>query len=366
MVNIMFNHKHYVPILKSKTAELSALRDIADKWKANITPLIDVISLPWDYSENKPKKTLKKHLDDTATKISRSWGSDDPVFIDLMYVASNNETVSSKHALNYFWDILLEKNTGIIPVVGTERDENYLAAVELITSSSDTGICLRIEQSDLDDLDTLESVIDALLARFNTAPDECDLIIDFKSIPIQGVGDQISYITTIVNQFPKISRWRTFTIAASSFPQFLKDITADTSKLIPREELSIWRQIVSKKSLRRLPSFGDYAIEYPGMSEADYRKIKIPVSLRYSTPAHWRVFKGREKNRYGHDQFNAICNVLVNSSEYSGAVYSAGDEYISSCANNLDGPGNPQKWRWVGFSHHLTMVSRQIASAALS
>lgn len=356
----MFNHLHYVPVLKSKRAEFSALYELSDAAKAIITPLIDVIPVPWDYGTDSPKRSLKAHIDCITGYIVKSWPRDLPMFLDLLYAAANNEVIQDKHAALYCFESLRRYRQRIIPVTRLDRDDDYQNVMKSIINKDKMGACLRIQQDDLDDFDALDEALNDLTAHFEIPPTSCDILLDFQALPLQEVRDPVTYISNVIRTFPNLTEWRTFTVAASNFPKIL-EMTPDSDELISRDDYNLWRSVVSN-DISRLPSFGDYSIQHPEMSDIDYRKIKISVNLRYATEAHWLVYKGREKNRHGHQQFNRICKDLVNRPEFGGSRFSAGDNYISGCAINTAGPGTPEIWRKVGFNHHITLVAKQIAN----
>ncbi|KAF0145499.1 MAG: hypothetical protein FD156_780 [Nitrospirae bacterium] len=357
----MFNHLHYVPILKSKRAEFVALGQLAADIKTKLTPMIEVITVPWDFAKDLPRKTLKSHIDGVIEYIAKSWPNDLPMFLDLLYVASRNEIIADKHCLIYCFEALRVYKQMVIPVTNIDRDENYQEALKSILRKDKRGLCVRIQQTDLDDLDNLSNAIDTLLGKFDLAPNDCDIVLDFQALPLQEVSDPVAYISNIIRTFPNIKKWHSFTVAASNFPK-IPAMVANSTKLISREEFIIWNEIIKNGRLPKLPSFGDYAIQHPDLEDVDFRTRKIPVSLRYATPTQWLVYKGREKNKFGHAQFNKICSSLVKSNEYCGASFSEGDSYISRCAKNSDGPGRPEEWRRAGFNHHMTLVVKQLSN----
>ena len=78
----MFDHTHYIPILRWKRGERIALRNLLPSDKINMTPLIELV--PKDF---KPKKQgdivdTDKVLHDKAEEISINWGPA-PFFLDL-------------------------------------------------------------------------------------------------------------------------------------------------------------------------------------------------------------------------------------------------------------------------------------------
>jgi hypothetical protein len=58
----MFDHTQYVPILKGKEGEYSALRELTGSVKDLLTPLAEIPSIPYDFENDAPAKTVDEHL----------------------------------------------------------------------------------------------------------------------------------------------------------------------------------------------------------------------------------------------------------------------------------------------------------------
>ncbi len=65
----MFDHRHYVPILKGKEGEYLSLRDLDLTVRIAFTPLIEVPQIPWDHQTESPAKTVDEHLRNVATRV---------------------------------------------------------------------------------------------------------------------------------------------------------------------------------------------------------------------------------------------------------------------------------------------------------
>ena len=63
-----FGPSHYVPVLKVKRGEKSALQLVAPKLRAEITPLLEIVE--WHGSTRKP--TLSSHLDTAFRDLAKS------------------------------------------------------------------------------------------------------------------------------------------------------------------------------------------------------------------------------------------------------------------------------------------------------
>ena len=78
----------YLPILKSKSGEFTALSKLGPTAKKKITPLFEVTPLEWDHSQQAKPKTLDDHLMAFCKKFRSKWASDN-CFIDTSLLNYN-------------------------------------------------------------------------------------------------------------------------------------------------------------------------------------------------------------------------------------------------------------------------------------
>src|SRR5262245_34017419 len=120
----MFDHTHYVPLLKGKEGEYRALKNLYDTPKSAMTPLVDVQPVRWDFRNERPATSIEAHIKKLPDKLSKSWGSRQPFFIDL-YAVQSDTTQDGRSPLSLFCD--LARGEGFfdklqpIPVTGIGR-----------------------------------------------------------------------------------------------------------------------------------------------------------------------------------------------------------------------------------------------------
>jgi hypothetical protein len=358
----MFDHTHYVPILKGKEGEYQALRELTPAIRNRLTPLIEPIPIPYDFEHEIPAKTVDEHLQNFIGKIVLNWGLD-PIFFDLDWIPAAERMADGRHPLKFIFDGARDKGSQAIPVTGLNRNGDYQDAVKDALDSDNRGICVRLESDDLDDLTDLESQLDTLLAFFGITPTDVDLLVDFASIDPQSAVPMQIAASSIIGALPAIIDWRTLTFAASAFPPDLSRLPANSVTPLPRTEWAIWLWLAARRArLRRLPTFGDYAIAHPGWTEIDARLMKMSAQLRYTTDVDWLVFKKRNTREFGFAQFKEICSDLIGRPEYKGSSFGWGDNAIDEYALPSTGTGNATTWRKIGTNHHATMVVTQISS----
>jgi len=358
----MFDHTHYVPILKGKEGEFSALRALKPKTKDSLTPLIEVPPIPWDFESEKPAKSIDGHLEPIAAKLIGAVGEEKRFFVDLLWV-QDSQVDGAIHPLDFVLGKLRQQNGKAIPVTGIDRDEGYQEAIRRIVHEDGRGICLRVQSNSFEEF--FDGGADDLLESLDITAADADLIIDLKAIgPDQSEPIAIAALS-VVRSIPNINEWRSLTFAASAFPQNLIDITARTIETITRAEWLVWGSLRGRRLPRR-PTFGDYAIAHPEPSEVDPRIIQMSANIRYTIEREWMIIKTRGARHTGFEQFRDLCRALVNTDEYAGADFSWGDSYINSCAAGSVDTGNATTWRRVGMNHHLTLVVDQISSLGAS
>lgn len=358
----MFGREHYVPILKSKLAEHQALRVLPDEVKSGLTPMLEISPIPWDHDTDEPAKTVDQHLARVVGTILSCWGAG-RLFLDTAEV--NAERMKdTTHPLAWLLAEARKAGLQIVPVVTPDADQE----LQMAAAGSQHGACLRLDAAHCQDPSVLAGRIDAVRAALGLKLADVDLVLDLGAVGGVANGTLVLAATGAIGAIPRLTEWRSFTLAASAFPVNLSEVRADTSQHLPRSEWQLW-QAMAQKSLPRIPTFGDYAIAYPEPFEAeglDPRLIKMSANLRYTCEATWLVLRGRNVRDHGYDQFVDLCHELVQRDEFKGRGFSWGDEYIDDCAKGQVGAGSAMTWRKIGTSHHLTCVVRQIASLGAS
>lgn len=359
----MFDYKHYVPILKGKAGEYGALEALESLPKSRLTPLIELWPIPWDFEADKPAKSIDAHVKNVAQRLQRHWGTDRPLFLDLLYIASSEVMKDGHHPLKYVFDGARDRGVQLIPTTGINRDTSYQEVVKDAVTIDGRGVCIRLENDDFEDTAKLEAELTQMLGFLELSPAEADLVLDFKEISERQTSPIIIAVRSILNSLFAVRDWRTITFTGSGFPENLSLLSSSSINRRSRPEWVIWTALVNDRNkIPRLPTFGDYVIAHPEPMEVDPRLMRMSANLRYTTDNDWVILKGRNVRDYGYEQFNDLCRILVQLNEYSGPNYSWGDTYIGNCANNLEGPGNATTWRKVGTNHHLTFVTEQLAS----
>lgn len=352
----MFDETHYVPILKAKRGEMQALRNASEATRKCLTPLVEAPYV--DSSEVQPG-TIAPAIARLPNALEGACGMD-PFLLDLGLVASDPALADGEHPVARVFADLRKRGLQAIPVTDLRRDEDFEDAIDAVVKTDQRGLCVRLDPEDFDDIDAAFDEVDQIINRIALTPDDIDLVLDFGEIEPRQAGSLGLVAAGLITPLRHLDDWRTLTLAATSFPR-VADFGADSLNTAPRAEWALWDRLRGR-GLQRTPTFSDYGITGTQTGEPGTASMFAPSpNLRYSTDTHYTIYKARHP-RHGYEQFNALCAKIVTSSEFRGSSFSAGDDYISRCAADTDGPGNASKWLEAGTSHHLAVVTTQLAT----
>jgi Beta protein len=354
----------YVPVLKGKEGEFAALEALEPDVRQHLMPLIEIPPIQHDYVNDRPAKTLDDHIRGVAERVRKAWRMR-PLYLDLPWLGEDAERLADgRGAFAAVLEDCLANEVNAVPVVSRASSPGHLAAAARHSAASHNGVCIRLIVKDFEEDVEPDTEVDRLmrgLGGVSTA--DVDLMVDLEDLGPDG-GRALLVARSIFSMLPKRNEWRRVILAAASFPEDLSDVSAATVSTLPRREWELWNTLQRRPTLLPRPDliFGDYAIAHPEIKDLDPRVMLMSASIRYTTPDHWLIVKGRNVRHYGFDQYFELCQLLVKRDEYVGSAFSWGDRYIADCAEGVQGPGNATTWRKVGTNHHLTLVVKQLAS----
>jgi hypothetical protein len=350
-----FNNRHYVPCLRWKRGEYQALSRLTLKAKWNITPLIEVAEIGWDFETEEEAKTIDEHLALFAKRLHDNW-TDKWAFIDLKQISASERMQDGRHPLKFVFDDMENKKAFGIPVTGINRDQAYQAAVIEIISKEENGVCLRISIQDLMK-PQFNNDLTSLLKELKLKPEDTDLILDLEAPNFELLEGFTKMVQAVSGKLPYINEWRTYTICGTSFPETMGELDLGV-KILKRYEWLFYKEFLKALGPKdRKPTFGDYAISHPKVAKIDMRMAKPAGTLRYAINDAWYIAKGPNVRDYKYAQYFGHSAKLVSSEYFMGEIFSEGDRHIGKCAKKLvKTPGNLTTWRWVGTNHHIEKV----------
>lgn len=356
----MFDYTHYVPILKWRQGEYQALMRTPAAIKKCLTPLIELPPIEWDFEKGKLAKTIDEHVRPFADRVAKKWGKA-LVFVDCSLLDEPRIMRNGTSAISHIFSDLRNHDVHAIPVSRlTENSQTRKANAEIFKTDR-RGIALRVTLEEfVAELD--DKVSDHLSGLGVEKLSEVDLIVDLGSPNFQPIGDFSDLLISTMGSLYILDFFRTFTIAGSSFPSSMAELSKPIS-IVNRDEWILYKAIVANApEVLRLPTFGDYAIAHPELPSLDMRLLKPSATIRYTIDDAWRISKGNNVRDYGFGQYKGICFELSVDSAFQGETLSWGDAYIKKCGAGIESTGNLTTWRGVGTNHHIAKIVSDLAS----
>jgi hypothetical protein len=355
-----FSNFIYTPVLKWKQGEYQALMRLNDDTKSYVLPLIEIPPIGWDFEKQKLAKTLDEHMEPFARRVDAKWPKR-PIFVDCGLLDPDGMMATGQHPLQYSISSAIERGSTAIPVTDFERPSAYQSAVNVCLSELETGLCIRIRMDQLVSPD-LSSRISSLITGLGADIENLHLVIDIGSPEFNPLNDLASALKSRLGIISNLYPWRTYTLAATSFPESMAPLETG-AQIIPRYEWLLYKHYLSILSPSdRVPNFGDYAISHPVAPEGDMRLLQPSASVRYTVNDGWYIVKGMNVRKYKFDQYRSLCRLVVSSPHFYGSGYSEGDAYVLGCSQGSVSTGTLTTWRWVGVNHHITKVVNDLAS----
>lgn len=364
--------KPYIPILRWRSAEITALERLFPKDRECVTPLIEFImpapSVDKDRKVTKtPREKFLEVLPNLTQDLHNSCGQN-PTFIDVHLLDNDIRASSLEQILSSSLklDLFSVPVTYIIPVTSASvADMKTRATAVNYAKTSGHGLCIRIDKSHLEDVGIASHILN-FLAENKLDIENTDLLVDLR------VVDQSTDMISIAQQLatlPDLKKWRSFIVSGGVFPKDLTNFTAGEVHSLGRFDWKLWNALRKTGQLSRLPLFSDYTIQHPFY---EYVAAIGSASVRYTDNNEWWIFRGKipgyinrktKEKGPGREQYIGHAQTLVNRDFYKKKDFSFGDSEIARiAAPGNTKPGSPTTWLTIGINHHITLVARQTSS----
>ncbi len=342
--------RDYVPVIKAKPNDLSALKTLSALAKARVFPLIESPILVSGGS-------LETRAVDAAHAAAK-FLPDLPFYFDPLGIES-----SDRQLLAY--QTLLETDAIFVPTFGLARQQMPLKALSTLVSGVNGRFAVRLEIADLDDADNTWDNITNLVSTFDVSSADVTIFLDFAQIG----GKDLDQLKDLALDFlacqPRALAGLTIVLLGSSALHTVSDVPLDGNIDVARRELSLWGRLSFELADSRAVSFGDYGIVDPSFVFAGGPSGNANAKIRYTRGASTTYFRGHglyNPNRF--PQYHSLAQRVVESPVYMGENFSFGDKRISACAAHECGPGNLATWVRTDMNHHIEYTAAQIARLA--
>jgi hypothetical protein len=357
----LFDHNHYVPVLKWRMGEYQALMRLSESVKNWVTPLLEIPTEGWNFETEAPMRSLDEHLAKFGDKLFSKWGGR-PCFVDSPYLDGASLLSDGRHHIEHvFWQTE-QAGCSAIPVIGLQRHPAYFAAVSAVAGRMQRGICIRLEADDFGP--TLEPSLGALIAALGIPLQFIDLVIDLESSIATSIPMQVSMWSACLLAL-SAAPWRTLSVVGTTFPVVLGAAQFRPYGRAPRYEWLAYKQLLQTLSgSARKPTYGDYGTSSQNTGELDPRMVDPNAKIKYTVDDEWIIYVGAQVKRYGRAQYQTMCQNIIGAVPpfFMGPQYSWGDAFIHDCATGAEGTGGASTWPSVATNHHITKAVRDVAS----
>ena len=374
----MVNTHKYTPILKWKTAEKGALKDLADVQKDCIIPLLEFVR-PLELTEKDKKDGIQSPEDKLCdilsasipNDIALSWGDGRVFFADFTLIFP--EDLRTKFS-ELFCENAVRLHLDFIPVVNltADSDDFHKHIVDISKKHSLSGICIRISSFDIRNTALVNNRLNKFTKKYSYNKSGISLLIDLK----ENVGLKV-YNTAFkgIQEIEAIDDFDNIILAGGAFPEDMTPYKIDTE--INSEIRNDWIgwSTCSREPTGRIPAYGDYTIRHPIYNETVLRYAPS-TTIKYTLPDTWRFFKGRAKKNEDYLANAELLRKLPVFLQY-GAEFSSGDRYINEKGlyhaeyqklkmkkkpgAKIPGAGRTEDWLRAGINHHIAVVIDQLA-----
>ncbi len=348
-VKSMVRQEQYVPILKCKDGELTALSKLSDDFKDSIVPIVDIV---FD-----PNKKFENHIKSTIGYLKKKWTKNKLIYIDGYMVQESELIFSGQHYMQYIFDELNNDDFNIIPVISNTTNSDYNEIIKNIIVKDQKGICVRIFRSGTRDINF---ELDNLLNYLGIEQSSVDLLLDLESVEDLTVNEIYEWALLNISSIKHISKYRSLIVSGGNFPINLIKLKADQIHIIQRKQWLAWQLLCNSSDIERFPTYSDYAISHPQISDYGEGVPNASASIRYTDESDYIIYRGKGTRQHSFEQFYSISESLINSEDYYGSDHCPGDKFIFKCGTEKEETGNLKTWRWVGTIHHLTVVVNQL------
>lgn len=348
----MFGPGHYVPVLKVKRGEKTALQLLGVNLRPHITPLLEIVE--WQRSK---KPTLSGHLDTAFKDLAKSLQRYPRCFLDARELAPHGVAAAEEVFRRAARD-----GIPFIPVTGTSERADVSAAL----SNRERGLAIRLTRSDFE-AGELSSKLPDFMAAHEIGFEDADLILDLGPVEDMVSEGVARLATQFLGDIPQPESWRTLTVSASAFPKSMGVVDRHSHVEVERTEWLAWKHLRDSGQLVRIPTYSDCAIQHPaGVEGFDPVRMQVSATVRYALSDSWLLIKGESTKRQRPGlQFPWLAKWLVYGhlrDHFCGRTHCEGCTSIKAAADGRRGLGSAEVWRRIGTVHHITEVTQALRS----
>lgn len=346
----------YTPIVRNRQSEMLAFRRLFGDVRNHMMPLFDVAAP----TKGADQSLAEKYVTNNISRAEKVASGFEAVLVDSSELDSSFRLLGSVHPLAAAAAAIAKAGSSPVSVTGLHRDDAHNEAALEVMEANRQLICLRLDATDVSTARLSYNGIKDFLETNNIVAEQVYLLLDLQGL--HGHDPDIAVIP--VNRLLALLNERTWAgviVGGYGLPEQLSmAVQTNEQAYLPRIEQDVYHRLNTAGN-RSLMWFADYTVLPSSVVELDWRligRVTAPKAL-YTLEDSWLVVRGSAFASHpdGYAQYYAIAKEIVALDEYSGAGYSAGDEYIADRALRSGKPGSPGSWITACVNHHLTLTA---------
>ncbi|RNJ42739.1 hypothetical protein B5V01_22260 [Mesorhizobium erdmanii] len=345
----------YIPILRWKQGERTALNHLAASTRNGVAPHVVLTQAQFNGSSKKsssdtpPKKAPLSAAEHFAKQVFDAWGKN-LFFLDAADLVGD----TAKHDLDEIRHAAKKLELYLVPSARYSAPKEYRDAIRRAVKQDGLGLALRLTLSDMTSAPTWISSWPFPVA-------ETDLIIDLGA----SVASVLALGSSVLTAFQALTNgaeWRSVTMTGGNIPATLTGYVVGRT-MLPRSEFALWSKLVAAPLPYSL-DFGDYATIGPEASTEDIGG-PVPINAKYTLKPDFAVYHGvKEKGPAGKprdQQYRAYAKDITSKlPNRFPLAYCWGDQMIDAIANSAPTAGSPTSWVSYSINRHIEITRTQL------
>ena len=313
----------YIPILKARQPELSALAVTSNQTLSEMIPLLEIMNFPTAVlnkvqgaDSEIPPPAIEKHIFDQLNRIADALPQKSKAFIDI-YQLSRDILWRYPYLTRKAFLHLFLRGICAIPVIHADTPAVILAELKEIQEIIDCGYMIRLNRLDLPRINEFQAYLEC-------KPDKIDLLLDYGAVVNDKTDALVASAAGFINHWlPCVMEWRSLTLAAGAFPASVRGHSQAAAQTFARLDSRFWRRLI-QQGVKRNPWLADYGVLNP-LVPAPRGKYSSMVGIPYTTSDQWILLQGDKANRFS---LRNGCRQLLKSIEYDGKDFSYADRQL--------------------------------------
>jgi hypothetical protein len=336
---------NYIPCLRFKRGEKTALQHLSSAGKTNVLPLILIGS-----EQFKSKKATKTSPAipapvSVAQDIATFWGKG-AFYLDASSILGEP---GKEHSLVAIARECRALGLSLIPATHLDAPPEYQKGLAEVVATDKRGCSLKV---DLQEMTSTPS----WLSQWQVDLKDTDLLADLSD----QAGVALALGPSLTHAFQNLhagDKWRSVIVAGTSMPDNFSAYEAGAHK-IARSEKALWEQLNSE-SLPYELSYGDYATVSTSAPPPGIR-WGYPISVRYTLLNEFLICRGVRTRGMGAQDLgpqlvgHAASIVMQPSRGPLPGCWA--DSEIDSIAAKKKPPQGLEHWVAIGINRHIELT----------